>query len=215
MFSAGTELFPGLVLTEREASLLSQLKPLYADWNAKINVVSRKDFDSFEERHVLHSLAIAAFHRFLPGSRVLDIGTGGGFPGIPLAILHPDTEFVLCDSIAKKIKVVDAVAKSLGLTNVTAVCGRAESLRIAPVDFVVSRAVTRFAQFMPFAVAHIAKQNKHDRPNGILYLKGGDLAEELSEVAAKWRLERMPIAPLVPGREFFEEKQVIFASQKR
>jgi len=215
MFQTGAELFAGLVLSEPEAALLSQLKPLYADWNAKINVVSRKDFEFFEERHVLHSLAIAAFHRFLPGSRVLDIGTGGGFPGIPLAILHPETQFVLCDSIAKKIKVVDAVVKSLGLTNVTAICGRAESLDMAPVDYVVSRAVTRFVQFMPFALPHLSKHNKHNRTNGILYLKGGDLAEELSEINKSWRLERMPIAPLVPGREFFEEKQVIFASQKR
>lgn len=215
LFCPGAELFPGFVLKEGEAALLARLQPLYADWNAKINVVSRKDFETFEERHVLHSLAMATVLRFLPGSRVLDIGTGGGFPGIPLAILHPDTEFILCDSIGKKIKVVQAVIDDLGLKNVTAIHGRAEALSIEPVDFVVSRAVTRFAQFLPFAAPHISKVNRHEQPNGILYLKGGDLAEELAELPRNWSVDVHRLGPLFPDRAFFETKFVVFAKNQK
>jgi 16S rRNA (guanine527-N7)-methyltransferase len=208
-FVAGQEVLPGLVLTEEQAEKLAALKGLYEHWNAQINVISRKDMEAFEVHHVLHSLGIAAVQRFLPGSRVLDIGTGGGFPGIPLAILHPETQFVLCDSIGKKIKVVRAVAESLGLKNVLAIHGRAESLRIPPVDFVVSRAVTRLAGFMPFATPHLSKVSRHDKPNGVLYLKGGDLAEELAEVQDSFQIHRFPLGPVWPEEPFFETKQVI------
>ena len=215
IFRAGGKIFAGLTLSEQEADLLGRLKPLYTEWNAKINVVSRKDFDAFEERHVLHSMCLASIQRFRPGSRILDVGTGGGFPGIPLAILHPEVTFILCDSIGKKIKVVAAVAAALGLKNVQAVQSRAESLSIEPVDFVISRAVTRLNQFIPFAAPHLSANSVHERENGILYLKGGDLAEELSEVKHHWSVEQFPIQKLVPGSPFFETKSIVYAKPKK
>ena len=165
-------------LSEEQIQQFAQLEALYKDWNAKINVISRKDIDALYERHVLHSLGIAKVQQFKPGSHILDVGTGGGFPGIPLAILFPESDFYLIDAIAKKIKVVNEVKEALGLTNV-----KAEQIRAQKVpgdfDFIVSRAVTNMPDFVNWVKKKIAKQQKHDLKNGILYLKGGDLEEEL------------------------------------
>jgi 16S rRNA (guanine527-N7)-methyltransferase len=168
--------FPNL--TSFQIERFEQLKPLYTEWNAQINVISRKDFSEFYERHVLHSLAIAKFMRFKPGTRVLDVGTGGGFPGIPLSIMFPKVQFHLVDSIGKKIKVVNGVADSLGLINVKAEQIRAEQLKLK-YDFVVSRAVTRLPEFVKWIQKNISKKQKNAIPNGIIYLKGGDLTEEI------------------------------------
>ncbi len=197
-------------LTPGQIQQLQALRPLYAEWNAAINVISRKDFDQFEERHVLHSLAIARAMRFAPGSRILDVGTGGGFPGIPLAIAYPDCEFVLVDSIGKKIKVVQAVVDALGLQNVTAIHGRAEEVD-GRFDFVVSRAVTRLAKFLPWVRTKFASRSINPWPNGILYLKGGDLAAELSEV--KPATEQLPIPAWFP-QPFFETKFVVYVKMQ-
>jgi 16S rRNA (guanine527-N7)-methyltransferase len=170
-----TKYFPKLNETQR--SKFEQLQPLYADWNAQINVISRKDFPDFYEHHVLHSLAIAKLISFTPGTKILDVGTGGGFPGIPLAIYFPQTEFHLVDSIGKKIKVVNNVIESLGLQNVIAQQIRAEELT-DKYDFVVSRAVTRLPEFVPWVRKNIAQKQINAMPNGIIYLKGGDLQEE-------------------------------------
>lgn len=164
-------------LSEAQIALFKQLHPLYAEWNAQINVISRKDFPEFYERHVLHSLGIAKFTNFKPGTKILDVGTGGGFPGIPLAILFPDAHFHLIDSIGKKIKVVKEVASALGLKNVTAEQIRAEQLR-GKYDFIVSRAVTRLPEFVPWVKKNVAQKQINSIPNGIIYLKGGDLTAE-------------------------------------
>jgi len=165
-------------LTEQQKKLFGQLETLYADWNAQINVISRKDFSEFYERHVLHSLAIAKFIRFTPGTKILDVGTGGGFPGIPLAICFPAVKFHLVDSIGKKIKVVNAVIHSLELTNVTAEQIRAEQIK-EKYDFVVSRAVTQLPEFVSWVRKNISSKHINAIPNGIIYLKGGDLTDEL------------------------------------
>jgi|TARA_B110000503_G_scaffold114513_1_gene172151 16S rRNA (guanine527-N7)-methyltransferase len=165
-------------LTAIQIEQFSKLQELYKDWNLKINVVSRKDIDELYLRHVLHSLAIAKVVQFKPGSKVLDVGTGGGFPGIPLAILFPETQFHLVDSIGKKIKVVNEVAEGLGLTNVKTTNGRVEEVKDT-YDFIVSRAVAHMETFVRWTRGRIAKKQNHDLKNGILYLKGGDLSEEL------------------------------------
>lgn len=193
-------------LSDESADKLAHLKPIYAEWNAAINVISRQDMDAFEERHVLHSLAILKAMRFAPGSDVLDVGTGGGFPGIPLAIACPDVQFVLCDSIGKKMKVVRAVAEALELTNVAVHHGRAEEIR-GSFDFVVSRAVTRMNRFVPWVQGKIKSRNINPRPNGILALKGGDLSEELAEVS--FPTERMAISTWF-DQPFFETKEVVY-----
>jgi len=166
-------------LSEMQITQFQQLLAVYKDWNEKINVVSRKDIDELYIRHVLHSLGIAKVLSFLPGSRVLDIGTGGGFPGIPLAILFPDTHFHLVDSIGKKIKVVEGVTSSVGLENVQSSHCRAEVIS-DQYDFVVSRAVTKMDTFVGWVRGRVAKKSLHELKNGILYLKGGNLEEELS-----------------------------------
>jgi 16S rRNA (guanine527-N7)-methyltransferase len=168
--------FPNL--SDNQAAQFQKLEALYHDWNSKINVISRKDIDELYTKHVLHSLAIAKVQRFEPGTYVLDVGTGGGFPGIPLAILFPGTRFYLIDVIGKKIKVVQAVAEEIGLKNVKAEQIRAESVK-GDFDFIVSRAVTNMPDFVNWVEDKIKKQNKHELQNGILYLKGGDLTEEL------------------------------------
>ena len=192
-------------LSGKQKEQFAQLGPLYAEWNERINVISRKDIEALYLRHVLHSLGIAKVQPFLPGSRVLDIGTGGGFPGIPLAILFPETEFVLVDSIGKKIKVVSEVARGLGLENVEAVHGRAEKQK-SQFDFVVSRAVTNMSDFVKWTRNKFSKESRHPLANGILYLKGGDLQEELKP---------FPKARIYPLSEyfiedFFETKMVVY-----
>ncbi|MDA0741339.1 MAG: 16S rRNA (guanine(527)-N(7))-methyltransferase RsmG [Bacteroidetes bacterium] len=195
--------FPDLMEHQREQ--FAALQDLYTEWNAKINVISRKDMESFYEKHVLHSLGIAKVYSFQPGQKVLDVGTGGGFPGIPLAILFPETQFHLVDSIGKKIKVVLAVAEALGLENVRADHGRAEEFK-GPYDFVVSRAVTQMQRFVPWIKGKISQKNLDpDRVNGLLYLKGGDLAEELGTMKA-----RISNLSNVFTSEFFETKKVVY-----
>ena len=193
-------------LSDEAVEQLGKLKALYTEWNAAINVISRKDMDAFDERHVLHSLALVKAMKFAPGSDVLDVGTGGGFPGIPLAIVYPEVNFVLCDSIGKKMKVVRAVVQALGLTNVTVHHGRAEDIK-GQFDFVVSRAVTRMNRFIPWVQGKIKKQSINPWPNGILALKGGDLSEELGQV--DFPMERLPISEWL-DQPFFETKQVVY-----
>ena len=167
-------------LTDDQISKFKQLEALYQDWNLKINVVSRKDIDELYLRHVLHSLGIAKVVEFKDGSKILDVGTGGGFPGIPLAIMFPNCSFHLVDSIAKKLKVVDEVVEGLGLTNVKTTHSRVEEID-GTYDFIVSRAVAIMPTFVHWVKGKIAKQQNHELKNGILYLKGGDLAEELQD----------------------------------
>lgn len=190
---------------EAQIGQLRQLDELYRDWNTKINVVSRKDLDNLYERHVLHSLGIAKIISFKPGTTILDAGTGGGFPGIPLAILFPETQFVLADSIAKKIKVVNQVAKAINLKNVEGMQARVENIN-QHFDFVVSRAVTRLPEFMNWCKGKIKKSSFNDLPNGVLYLKGGDLTEEIAPV--KMRKKVYELSDYF-DEEFFETKKVV------
>ena len=166
-------------LTERQAEQFAQLDALYRDWNSKINVISRKDIDNLYEHHVLHSLAIAKWIPFQPGTTILDVGTGGGFPGIPLAILFPECQFMLIDSIGKKIKVASEVAQALGLTNVVCRQERAEEEK-QKFDFVVSRAVMPLPDLVKLVRKNVSNKHKNAVPNGIIVLKGGDLKEELA-----------------------------------
>lgn len=194
-------------LTDRQKEQFAALGSLYQDWNEKINVISRKDIDHLYERHILHSLAIAHVITFMPGMRVLDVGTGGGFPGLPLAIMHPDTEFHLVDSIGKKITVVQDVAEQIGLTNLTAEHQRAEKAK-GSFDFVVSRAVARVAKLTPWVRQKIRQDSKHPTiDNGLLLLKGGDLAEEMKESKLPYQL--FPISEFFT-EEFYETKQVVY-----
>jgi 16S rRNA (guanine527-N7)-methyltransferase len=198
-----TKYFPKLNKTQ--LSLFEQLQPLYAEWNAQINVISRKDFPDFYEHHVLHSLAIAKLISFTSGTKILDVGTGGGFPGIPLAIYFPQTQFHLVDSIGKKIKVVNSVIESLGLQNVTAQQIRAEELT-EKYDFVVSRAVTRLPEFVGWVQKNIARKQINSLPNGILYLKGCDLQEETKPFKKKVFVKDLSDWF---NEEFFETKKVV------
>ncbi len=194
--------FPELTDTQKEQ--FTRLEALYHDWNAKINVISRKDIDQLYTKHVLHSLAIAKVQPFAPGTYVLDVGTGGGFPGIPLAILFPETRFYLIDVILKKINVVKAVAEALGLQNVKAEQMRAENAK-GDFDFIVSRAVTNMPDFVSWVKEKIKKQQKHELKNGILYLKGGDLTDELRDFP---KATEYNIADFFAD-EFFETKKVV------
>ncbi|MDX1602935.1 MAG: 16S rRNA (guanine(527)-N(7))-methyltransferase RsmG [Salinimicrobium sediminis] len=191
-------------LTKDQKNKFANLQDLYKDWNLKINVVSRKDIDELYLRHVLHSLGIAKVQRFLPGSSILDVGTGGGFPGIPLAILHPETNFHLVDSIGKKIKVVNEVMEGLKLKNVHTTNARVEEVP-GHYDFIVSRAVAAMPTFVHWTTGKIAKESKHELKNGILYLKGGDLSEELATY------KRAKIYDLQDyfEEDFFETKKVV------
>ena len=196
--------FPNITQKQREQ--FEQLPALYNFWNNQINVISRKDIDQLYERHVLHSLGIAKIISFLPDEKVLDVGTGGGFPGIPLAILFPETQFYLVDSIGKKIKVVEEVASALGLQNLKAAHLRAEQVD-EKFDFVVSRAVTRLKEFYPWVKGKFSKQSNNKLPNGILYLKGGDLEQEIAESGLA--VQQYHLKDYFE-EEFFETKQVVY-----
>lgn len=197
--------FPNL--SEEQKSQFQLLETLYKDWNEKINVISRKDIDEFYERHVLHSLGIAKIMEFADGTKVLDIGTGGGFPGIPLAILFPNVEFTLVDSIGKKITVVNAVAESLGLKNVKAYHERAEKIK-DKFHFVVSRAVTQMPVFLRWLKGKFEKEQFNPKHNGVLYLKGGDLGEELAGIKCEiYHLKDQF------EEEFFDTKKVVYLSK--
>jgi len=199
--------FPNLSATQ--INQFEQLGLLYKEWNAMINVVSRKDIDQLYERHILHSLGIAKVQAFKPKAQILDVGTGGGFPGIPLSILFPETQFYLIDAIAKKIKVVQAVADALDLKNVKAAQLRAEKVN-GVFDFIVSRAVTNMPDFVKWTGHKIAKKKNHELKNGILYLKGGDLTSELANFpkAQQFNLSNYFESP------FFETKKVVHLSLK-
>lgn len=194
--------FPNL--TDLQIEQFQKLDLLYHDWNEKINVISRKDIDSLYTKHILHSLGIAKIMKFEPGATVLDVGTGGGFPGIPLAILFPETRFYLIDVIAKKIKVVQGVVDALELKNVKAEQKRAELVK-GDFDFIVSRAVTNMPDFVSWVKDKIKKQHKHILKNGILYLKGGDLTEELKDFPNATLYDLATIFE----DEFFETKKVV------
>jgi len=196
-------------LTEKQVDQFSKLQDLYKDWNLKINVVSRKDIDELYLRHVLHSLGIAKVMSFKSGANVMDVGTGGGFPGIPLAILFPETHFHLVDSIGKKIKVVNEVVAGLELENVTTTHGRVEDVKDT-YDFIVSRAVAQMETFVRWTKGKVAKKQNHDLKNGILYLKGGDLTEELQ----KYTSATIYNLPDYFEEPFFDTKKVVHLGMK-
>lgn len=202
-----TKYFPNL--TETQLAQFKELETLYQDWNLKINVVSRKDIDEIYMRHVLHSLGIAKVQTFLPESSVMDVGTGGGFPGVPLAILFPETQFHLVDSIGKKIRVVNEVVEGLGLTNVQTTNDRVENVS-GQYDFIVSRAVAQMETFVRWVRSHIKKKSTHERRNGILYLKGGDLKEELAPFATA---ETFLLSDFYT-EDFFDTKKVVYLPMK-
>jgi 16S rRNA (guanine527-N7)-methyltransferase len=193
-------------LSEKAKAQLTQLLPLYEEWNSQINVISRKDLDQLYTRHVLHSLAIHKFLQFTPGSRVLDIGTGGGFPGIPLAILNPEVQFVLVDSIGKKIKVVQEISQAIGLTNITAIHGRAENTK-GSFDFVVSRAVAELGLLLQWSRGKISSKQINAIPNGLICLKGGDLKEEFKGLSKN--IEVYELQSWFTNA-FFETKKLVY-----
>tara|TARA_R110001583_G_scaffold44872_8_gene142055 strand:- start:335 stop:970 length:636 start_codon:yes stop_codon:yes gene_type:complete len=199
--------FPNL--SDNQQHQFVQLEELYKDWNLKINVVSRKDIEELYLRHVLHSLGIAKVQTFKPGSEILDVGTGGGFPGIPLAILFPESKFMLVDSIGKKIKVVEEVVEGLQLQNVTPINSRVEELN-AQFDFIVSRAVAAMPTFVHWVKGRIKKESVHERRNGILYLKGGDLSEELKDYRNAQIFELSDYFT----EEFYDTKKVVYLPMK-
>ena len=196
-------------LTKLQQSQYLKLEELYKDWNLKINVVSRKDIDELYIRHVLHSLGIAKVHNFKDGASVLDVGTGGGFPGIPLAIFFPEVNFTLIDAIGKKIKVVEEVVDGLELKNVKTVHGRVEELK-EQFDFIVSRAVAAMPTFVHWTKGKIKKESLHERKNGILYLKGGDLSEELKD----YRTVQIFDLQNYFKEDFFETKKIVYLPVK-
>lgn len=189
----------------QKLEMFARLPELYADWNSRINVVSRKDIELLMEHHVLHSLALAKYTSFAPGTRIIDVGTGGGFPGIPLAIMFPEVEFLLVDSIGKKIKVVEGVAQALGLANVRAMQARSEQVK-EKFDFVVSRAVTAFPAFVKMTRHLVSRDCRNAIHNGILYLKGGDFEEEVRAFGTSALV--YDIAAYF-SEEFFETKRII------
>lgn len=197
-------------LTDRQKEQFTQLDELYRDWNSKINVISRKDIDNLYVNHVLHSLAIATVVRFRSGANILDLGTGGGFPGIPLAIMFPDVQFHLIDGIAKKIRVCNEIITALGLTNVKAEQKRAEELKKPMYDFVVTRAVAKMDKIAEWSMRLITKRQRHAIPNGILALKGVGLKEEMAALPKGSYLEEYPIKDIFPGHDFYDVKAVIY-----
>ena len=194
-------------ISEIQKTQFEKLETVYKDWNEKINVISRKDMDFLYEKHILHSLGIAKIMEFAPSTKILDVGTGGGFPGIPLAILFPEAHFTLIDSIGKKITVVNAVAEEIGLKNVKAIHGRAEKLK-EKFHFVVSRAVTRMPEFLIWLKGKFEKQQLNTKHNGVLYLKGGDLGDELAGL----KCEVFALKDIFE-EEFFETKKVVYLSK--
>ena len=196
-------------LTKQQKNQFSKLEDLYQDWNQKINVVSRRDIDELYVRHVLHSLGIAKIQTFHPGADILDVGTGGGFPGIPLAILFPEAKFTLVDAIGKKIKVVEEVIQGLNLNNVKAYHSRVEDLS-GQFDFIVSRAVAAMPTFVHWTRGKIKKRSAHDLKNGILYLKGGDLTEELAPYSSVQIFKLKDYFE----EDFFKTKKVVYLPQK-
>lgn len=200
--------FPELTKTQYEQ--LAALLPLYEEWNRRINVISRKDMTHFYERHVLHSLSIARIFRFVPGSSIMDIGTGGGFPGVPLAVVFPEVRFHLVDSVGKKIKVVNAIQDALVLPNLTAEHNRAEQVKHAPFDFVVSRAVAPLKKLYMWAMPHLRSDKTAPPVPGLICLKGGDLAAEISESGCKPRIYEL-------GKyfkeDYFSEKYVLLVNR--
>lgn len=200
-----TKYFPDLTATQLDQ--FSKLDALYREWNEKINVISRKDMDNLYINHVLHSLGIAKVIQFNNGADILDVGTGGGFPGIPLAILFPQTHFHLVDSIGKKITVVKEVSNALGLRNVESEKIRAEEILKRKYDFVVSRAVTRMKEFYPWVAGKMKKGSTHQLDNGILYLKGGELDEEMKEIRKPYSIYNLTD---FFEEEFFETKKVVY-----
>ncbi len=204
MLSIITNYFPNLTPTQIEQ--FKQLQSLYEHWNAQINVISRKDIESLYEKHVLHSLGIAKVMEFKPNTKIMDVGCGGGFPGIPLAILFPECKFHLVDSIGKKIKVVNEISTAIGLKNLTAEHKRAEEVK-DKFEFIISRAVTEFPAFYKWVQNKISKSQFNNLPNGILYLKGGDLTEELKDF--KKRVVLYDLKDYFK-EEFFETKKVVY-----
>ena len=193
-------------ITEQQEAQFDKLLPLYTEWNEKINVISRKDIENLMLHHVLHSLAIAKFLPFRPGTEVLDVGTGGGFPGIPLAILFPEVQFLLVDSIGKKIKVVEGVAEALGLSNVQARHMRAEDVD-QDFEFIVSRAVTRLTPFYYWVKNKISPNHFHTQRNGLLLLKGGELTEEIAELGKKVKVTDLTT---YFKEDFFDTKKLVY-----
>lgn len=201
------EYFPHI--SARQQEQFEALGALYADWNSRINVISRKDMEHLYTRHILHSLAIAKVCQFDAGAKVVDVGCGGGFPSVPLAIMFPDVEFIGVDSIGKKIRVVEGVVEGAGIANMRAVNCRAEELG-ERADYVVSRAVTEMSRFLPWAWALLRKGERGTLPNGILYLKGGDLAEELALTRRHWDVYDIG---MMFDDEFFETKRVVYTKK--
>ena len=204
-----TNYFPEL--SSEQIEQFERLAPLYKDWNSQINVISRKDIDELYLKHVLHSLSIAKVIQFKDRTKILDVGTGGGFPGIPLAILFPNVEFVLVDSIGKKIKVVNEVVGRLGLENVKAYHKRAEEIE-GQFDFVITRAVTRINKFLPWVKGKLSGESFNELKNGVIFLKGGDLTEEIEE--SKKNVELFPLKHFFK-EEFFETKVLVYTRVKK
>lgn len=197
-------------LKDKQVKQFEKLTTCFKVWNSKINLVSRKDIDEFTTRHLLHSLAIAKAMKFASGSKILDVGTGGGLPGLPLAILYPEVDFTLCDSIGKKIMVVNDLIKQVGIENAKGHHLRAQQIP-GKFDFIVSRAVTRMANFLPWVENKISNRSLNPWPNGILYLKGGDLKQELNEIHAT--SEVLPISDWFK-EDFFDTKSVVYVRLK-